>query len=63
MKRRKRSNGQSRNDCVLLHILTFLNAKHGVRTCVLSTRWKDLLKRLPSLILHLSETSGVSFDK
>ncbi|XP_027354129.1 putative F-box/FBD/LRR-repeat protein At1g78760 isoform X2 [Abrus precatorius] len=42
-------------DCVLLHILTFVNAKHAVRTCVLSKRWKNLWKSLPSLILHSSD--------
>ncbi|RDY04425.1 F-box/FBD/LRR-repeat protein, partial [Mucuna pruriens] len=61
MKRRKR--GESKNidrlsdlpDCVLLHVLTFLSAKHAVRTCVLSTRWKYLWKSLPTLILHSSD--------
>ncbi|XP_057425405.1 F-box/LRR-repeat protein 13-like isoform X2 [Lotus japonicus] len=42
-------------DCVLLHILSFVNAKYAVQTCTLSTRWKDLWKRLPSLILHSSD--------
>ena len=42
------------SDCVILHILTFLNAKHAVQTCVLSLRYKDLWKRIPSLILHSS---------
>lgn len=39
-------------DCVILHILSFSNAKDAVQTCVLSPRYTDLWKRLPSLILH-----------
>ncbi|PNY06141.1 F-box/LRR-repeat protein [Trifolium pratense] len=42
-------------DCVLLHILSFLNTKHVVQTCVLSTRWRHLWKRIPTLILHCSK--------
>ncbi|KEH34264.1 F-box/RNI superfamily protein [Medicago truncatula] len=42
-------------DCVLLHILSFCNTKHAVQTCILSTRWKYLWKRIPTLILHSSE--------
>ncbi|XP_004516420.1 putative F-box/FBD/LRR-repeat protein At1g78760 isoform X1 [Cicer arietinum] len=38
-------------DCVLLHILSFLSAKESVQTCVLSTRWKNLWKYLPTLTL------------
>jgi hypothetical protein len=38
-------------ETIILHILSFLNAKHAVETCVLSTRWKDLWKRIPKLIL------------
>ncbi|XP_057425993.1 F-box/LRR-repeat protein At3g26922-like [Lotus japonicus] len=38
-------------DCVLLHILSFVKARNAVQTCILSTRWKDLWKSLPSLIL------------
>ncbi|CAJ2641160.1 unnamed protein product [Trifolium pratense] len=38
-------------ETVILHILSFLNAKQAVETCVLSKRWKDLWKRLPKLIL------------
>ncbi|GAU29482.1 hypothetical protein TSUD_65170 [Trifolium subterraneum] len=44
-------------ECVLLHILSFLNSKHAVQTCVLSPKWKHLWKRIPSLILHSSEFS------
>ncbi|XP_057456948.1 uncharacterized protein LOC130747908 [Lotus japonicus] len=46
-------------DCVLLHILSFLSAKYAVRTCILSSRWKDLWdwKHLPSLILHSTDFS------
>jgi hypothetical protein len=46
-------------DGVLLHILSFLNTKHVVRTCVLSTRWKHLWKRIPTIILHSSRFSSV----
>ncbi|XP_058785045.1 FBD-associated F-box protein At5g18780-like [Vicia villosa] len=36
-------------ECIILHILSFLNTKDVVRTCILSSRWKDLWKRLPAL--------------
>jgi hypothetical protein len=42
-------------DCVLLHILSFLNSKHAVQTCLLSPRWKNLWKHIPTLKLHSSE--------
>ncbi|GAU10006.1 hypothetical protein TSUD_120050 [Trifolium subterraneum] len=38
-------------DYVLLHILSFFNAKEAVQTCILSTRWKNLWKILPTLTL------------
>jgi hypothetical protein len=41
-------------DCVLLHILSFLNTKYAIQTCVLSKRWKNLWKRLPSLKIGYS---------
>jgi len=44
-------------DCVLLHILSFLNSKYAVQTCVLSTRWKYLWKLIPTLILYSSQFS------
>ncbi|GAU49711.1 hypothetical protein TSUD_407880 [Trifolium subterraneum] len=47
------------SECVILHILSFLNAKDAVRTSVLSTRWKDLWKHIPALILHSSDFRSV----
>jgi hypothetical protein len=41
-------------DCVLLHILSFLNTKYAVQTCILSKRWKNVWKCLPSLIICYS---------
>lgn len=42
-------------ESIILHILSFLNTKIAVQTCVLSTRWKDMWKRLPAVILHSSD--------
>ena len=42
------------SDCVLLHILSFLNAKEAVQTCILSERWINLWKALPILTLSSS---------
>ncbi|RHN67135.1 putative F-box domain, leucine-rich repeat domain, L domain-containing protein [Medicago truncatula] len=39
-------------ESVILHILSFLNTKDAVQTCVLSPIYKDLWKRLPALTLH-----------
>ncbi|KAG5133921.1 hypothetical protein JHK82_025109 [Glycine max] len=36
-------------DCVVLHIMEFMDTKYAVQTCVLSKRWKDLWKRLTYL--------------
>jgi hypothetical protein len=47
------------SECVMLHILSFLNAKDAVRTCVLSTRWKNLWKHIPALILHSSDFQSI----
>ncbi|KAK7311665.1 hypothetical protein RJT34_09948 [Clitoria ternatea] len=60
-RRRKHSESENQDrlsdlpDSLLLHILSFLHAKHAVRTCILSTRWKHLWKHLPTLILHSSD--------
>ncbi|XP_058781225.1 F-box/FBD/LRR-repeat protein At1g78750-like [Vicia villosa] len=42
-------------DCIILHILSLLNTKDAVQTCILSVRWKDLWKRLPALVFHISD--------
>ncbi|BAU02366.1 putative FBD-associated F-box protein [Vigna angularis] len=65
MKTRKKRQKQSRRgregkrdrlselpDCVLIHIMEFMDTKHAVQTCVLSKRWKDLWKRLTTLAFN-----------
>ena len=42
-------------DPLVIHILSFLNCKDAVQTCILSRRWKGLWKHLPSLILRSSD--------
>ncbi|MED6109936.1 hypothetical protein PIB30_038198 [Stylosanthes scabra] len=42
-------------DCILIHILTFLNTKDVVCTSILARRWKDLWKHVPSLLLRTSD--------
>ncbi|RHN67191.1 putative F-box domain, leucine-rich repeat domain, L domain-containing protein [Medicago truncatula] len=37
------------HDCIILHIMDFLITKEAVQTCILSKRWKDLWKHLPTL--------------
>ncbi|AES90496.2 cytochrome C biogenesis protein ccsA [Medicago truncatula] len=44
---------------VILCILSFLNTKDGVRTCVLSRRWKDIWKHIPTLVLDSSRFDTV----
>ncbi|XP_025635710.1 F-box/LRR-repeat protein 13-like [Arachis hypogaea] len=39
-------------NCILLHVLSFVNAKHAVQTCVLSRCWRNLWKLFPTLTLH-----------
>jgi len=36
-------------DCILLHLMSFLEAREVVQTCILSKRWKDLCKRVTTL--------------
>lgn len=39
-------------DCVLVHIMEFMDTKYAVQTCVLSKRWKDLWKHLTTLAFN-----------
>jgi hypothetical protein len=51
-------------DYVLLHILSFFDSKEAVQTCILSTRWKNLWKILPTLTLISSQfTTLEAFTK
>jgi hypothetical protein len=51
-------------DCVILLILSFLDAKCTVQTCILSKRWNNLWKHLPTLILKTSNfMSMTKFNK
>ncbi|XP_004300675.1 PREDICTED: F-box/FBD/LRR-repeat protein At5g56420-like [Fragaria vesca subsp. vesca] len=45
-------------DGVLRHIVTFVPTKCSVRTSVLSTRWKDMWTRVPTLYLNDMEFSS-----
>ena len=42
-------------DCVLLQILSSLDTKLAVQTCILSKRWKNLWKHLPTITLISSQ--------
>ncbi|GAU32867.1 hypothetical protein TSUD_292310 [Trifolium subterraneum] len=46
-------------DFVLLHIMEFMNTKEAVQTCVLSTRWKDLWRRLTNLALNFNDFANL----
>ncbi|CAJ2678307.1 unnamed protein product [Trifolium pratense] len=51
-------------NCILVHILSFLNTKEAVQTSILSKRWKPIWKYLPTLTLDYSNFSTLkSFDK
>jgi len=51
-------------DYVILHILSFLDTRRAVQTCILSKRWNNLWKHLPSLILRPSYFRTIkSFNK
>lgn len=50
-------------DCILHHILSFLPTKDVVKTCILSTRWKNLWTSVPNMdfddeLLYASELNG-----
>jgi hypothetical protein len=44
-------------DSILLEIMKFMDTKDAVQTCILSTRWKDLWRCLPSLATNFSDFS------
>ncbi|XP_058767182.1 F-box/FBD/LRR-repeat protein At1g16930-like [Vicia villosa] len=46
-------------DALLLHILSFLNTKQAILTCILSTRWKNLWKYVPTLTLIGSQFTTI----
>ncbi|XP_058767186.1 F-box/FBD/LRR-repeat protein At1g16930-like [Vicia villosa] len=46
-------------DALLLHILSFLNIKQAIHTCILSPRWKNLWKYIPTLTLTSSQFTTV----
>jgi len=51
-------------DCVILHILSLLDTRCAVQTCILSKRWNNLWKHLPTLILCPSYFRTIkSFNK
>jgi len=45
------------SDCIIIHILSYLDAKIAVQTCVLSKRWEDLWKKIPSFTLDSTQLS------
>ncbi|CAJ1952912.1 unnamed protein product [Sphenostylis stenocarpa] len=51
------------SDSILLHIMSFMNTKYAVQTCVLSKRWNHLCKLLINLIYspipNLPKKNGV----
>ncbi|CAL5213525.1 unnamed protein product [Lathyrus oleraceus] len=51
-------------DSILIHILSFLNTKDSVQTCILSKRWNHVWKYIPILTMHCFDFSSLkSFDK
>ena len=50
-------------DCLLIHILSFLNNREAVQTCILSKRWINLWKTLPILTLNCYQFSDQQIVK
>jgi hypothetical protein len=46
-------------DALLQHVLSFLQAREAVQTCVLARRWRHLWKSMPVLCV----TDGASVDR
>ncbi|KAJ1431164.1 F-box-like domain superfamily [Sesbania bispinosa] len=49
--------------CILLYIMTFFTTKEAVQTCILSKRWKDLWKYIPTLIAGNTHFRRAEFFK
>lgn len=43
------------SDDVPVHMLSFLNVKKAIQTCILSKRWTNLWKTLPTLALNFRQ--------
>ncbi|XP_027357276.1 F-box/FBD/LRR-repeat protein At1g78750-like, partial [Abrus precatorius] len=59
-RRDKRDRFSELPDCVLLHIMEFMDTKQAVQTCVLSKRWKNLWKRLTNLAFNTAYFDNVT---
>ncbi|XP_045804824.1 F-box protein At5g03100-like [Trifolium pratense] len=68
MVRRKRQRKDNQNeqdrisdlsDCLLLHILSVLNTKQAIQTSILSKRWINVWKNLPSLTLSCFDIRNI----
>ena len=46
-------------DCLLHTIMSFLQARQAVQTCMLSTRWRHLWRSVPCLDIDLAEFKTV----
>jgi hypothetical protein len=60
-KRGRRNNNEDMiselSDCIIIQILSYLDTRIAVQTCILSKRWKDIWKRIPSLTFTSTEFS------
>jgi len=67
LKKQRRENRRNRinelSDCILLHIMSFLEAQDAVQTCILSKRWKDLCKHATTLTYFRSPTQTLKSFK
>ncbi|CAK8565174.1 unnamed protein product [Lathyrus sativus] len=46
-------------DSLILHILSFMDIKQAIHTCILSTRWNNFWKYIPNLTLVSSQFTSV----
>jgi hypothetical protein len=45
------------SDCIIIEPLSYLDTRIAVQTCILSKRWKDISKQIPSLTLTSTQFS------